>query len=189
MTATCQWLLGWQPQRPSQRTVSSQTARNEACETLPPNCDMVRRGDSCTAQSFLQSHHLGLSIRTLPCSYRLRARLFVTGNTVEVQIMKSLQGIVIAVVLATPLASFAQQSNAPVSRSEVRAELVQLERAGYNPAKRDNSTYPADIQAAEARVAARNSATGGVGGVTSGAAQSGQRTSAATSSSPLFRHH
>jgi hypothetical protein len=35
MTATCQWLLGWQPQRPSQRTVSSQTARNEACETLP----------------------------------------------------------------------------------------------------------------------------------------------------------
>lgn len=103
--------------------------------------------------------------------------------------MKSLQAVVIVAVLATPLASFAQQSNAPVTRAEVRAELVQLERAGYTPAKRDNATYPADIQAAEARVAEQNSATEGVGGVTSGAAQSGQRISATTSSNALFRHH
>ncbi|MBU7442261.1 DUF4148 domain-containing protein [Paraburkholderia fungorum] len=103
--------------------------------------------------------------------------------------MKSLQAVVLAALLATSFASFAQQSNTPVTRAEVRAQLVQLERAGYNPAKRDNATYPEDIQAAEARVAARNSATEGVGGVTSGAAQSGQRTSATMSSSPLFRHH
>ncbi|MFM0157060.1 MULTISPECIES: DUF4148 domain-containing protein [Paraburkholderia] len=103
--------------------------------------------------------------------------------------MKSLRAVVIAAVLATPFASFGQQSNAPVTRAEVRAELVQLEKAGYNPAKRDNATYPADIQAAEARVAARNSATEGVGGVTSGATQSGQRTSATTSVNALFGHH
>jgi hypothetical protein len=103
--------------------------------------------------------------------------------------MKSLQAIVISAVLATPFASFAQQSNEPVTRAEVRAELVQIEKAGYNPAKRDNATYPADIQAAEARVAAGNSATEGVGGMTSGAAQAGQRTSATTSSSLLFEHH
>lgn len=107
--------------------------------------------------------------------------------------MKSLQAVVIAAVLATPVASFAQQSNAPVTRAEVRAELVQLEKAGYNPAKRDNATYPADIQAAEARVAAVNSsmqaATQGVGGVTSGAVQWGQRTSASTTSGLLYGHH
>ncbi|SMG26600.1 DUF4148 domain-containing protein [Paraburkholderia susongensis] len=103
--------------------------------------------------------------------------------------MKLLQGIVIAAVLATPLASFAQQSNAPVTRAEVHSELVQLEKAGYVPAKRDDARYPGDIQAAEARVAAGNSATEGVGGMTSGTAQSGQRTSTTTSSSPLYRHH
>ncbi|MFM0173612.1 DUF4148 domain-containing protein [Paraburkholderia sediminicola] len=107
--------------------------------------------------------------------------------------MKSLQAVVIAAVLATPVAAFAQQSNAPVTRAEVRAELVQLEKAGYNPAKRDNATYPADIQAAEARVAAENSsmqaAAQGVGGVTSGATQWGQRTSGSTNSGLLYRHH
>lgn len=107
--------------------------------------------------------------------------------------MKSLQAVVVAAVLATPFASFAQQSSAPVTRAQVRAELVQLEKAGYNPAKRDNATYPADIQAAEARVAAGHSSaqanTQGVGGVPSGAVQSGQRTSAATRTNTLFAHH
>ncbi|MDI7047882.1 DUF4148 domain-containing protein [Escherichia coli] len=103
--------------------------------------------------------------------------------------MKSLQAVVIAAVLATPIASFAQPSNARATRAEVRAQLVQLEKAGYNPAKRDNATYPADIQAAEARVAAQNSTTDGVGGVPSDAGQSGHSISATTTSSPLFRHH
>ncbi|MFM0732641.1 DUF4148 domain-containing protein [Paraburkholderia sediminicola] len=107
--------------------------------------------------------------------------------------MKSLQAVAMVAVLATPLSCFAQQSNSTVTRAQVRAELVQLEKAGYNPAKRDNANYPADIQAAEARVAAGNSpmqaATQGVGGVTSGAAQWGQRTSAPTTPGPLYRHH
>jgi hypothetical protein len=58
--------------------------------------------------------------------------------------MKSLQAVVIVVALATPLSSFAQQSNGPVSRAQVRAEVVQLEKAGYNPARRDEARYPAD---------------------------------------------
>ncbi|MDR5751308.1 MULTISPECIES: DUF4148 domain-containing protein [unclassified Caballeronia] len=107
--------------------------------------------------------------------------------------MKSLQAVVIVAVLATPLASFAQQSNAPVTRAQVRAELVQLEKAGYNPAKRDNTTYPSDVQAAEARIAAGNpstqAATQGVGGVTSGATQSGHRTSGSTASRSMYGHH
>ena len=56
--------------------------------------------------------------------------------------MKSLiQAVVVAAALAAPVAVFAQ-SNAPVTRAQVRAELVQLEEAGYNPAAADDATYP-----------------------------------------------
>ncbi|SRR5258708_26254644 len=86
--------------------------------------------------------------------------------------MKSLiQAVVVAAVLATPVASFAQ-SNQPVTRAQVRAELVQLEKAGYDPFRNDRY-YPADIQAAEARVVAQNGATSGVGGVVNGSSASG----------------
>ncbi|MGF6384674.1 DUF4148 domain-containing protein [Paraburkholderia sp. CNPSo 3155] len=85
--------------------------------------------------------------------------------------MKSLvQAVVIAVTLAAPVAVFAQ-SNQPVTRAQVREELVQLEKAGYNPGRWNPNTYPYDVQAAEARVAAQNSA---VGGVTSGSSQQGR---------------
>jgi len=57
--------------------------------------------------------------------------------------------------LAAPALSFAQ-SNAPLTRAEVRADLVRVEQAGYNPSVADDATYPADIQAAEARIAAQD---------------------------------
>ena len=89
--------------------------------------------------------------------------------------MKSWVHAVIAVaVLSAPLASFAQ-STAPVSRAEVRGELVQLEKAGYSPAAEDAS-YPAKLQAAEARVADVRMAqaqTSGYGASTGTATQSG----------------
>jgi hypothetical protein len=58
-----------------------------------------------------------------------------------------------------PAASFAQQTNGPVTRAQVRAELAELERAGYNP--NDWIHYPENIQAAEARVAAEHAARNG----------------------------
>src|SRR5579864_4115528 len=90
--------------------------------------------------------------------------------------MKSLiQAVVIAAVLAAPVASFAQ-SNQPVTRAQVRAELVQLEKAGYQPGRSD-PYYPADIQAAQARIAAQNGtaqpAGSSYGGVAAGSSQSG----------------
>jgi len=92
--------------------------------------------------------------------------------------MKSLiKAVAIAAVLAAPIASFAQ-TNQPVTRAQVRAELVQLEKAGYNPSRNDDATYPAEIQAAEARVAAQNDASSGVGGVVSGSSASGAPVSA-----------
>jgi hypothetical protein len=79
--------------------------------------------------------------------------------------MKSLiQAVVIAAALVAPVASFAQQTNAPITRAQVRAELIQLEAAGYHPGISD-PFYPANIQAAEARVAAQNSSETAYGGV------------------------
>jgi hypothetical protein len=81
--------------------------------------------------------------------------------------MKSLiQAVVVAAALAAPVAVFAQ-SNAPLTRAQVRAELVQLENAGYHVGDGDNAHYPDAIQAAEAKVAAQNNAVGGVAGVSS----------------------
>jgi hypothetical protein len=92
--------------------------------------------------------------------------------------MKSLIQAVIAVaVLCPPIASFAQ-SNAPVTRAQVRAELTQLAQAGYHVGDGDNTRYPEDIQAAQARIAAQNSAaTGAVssyGGSANGTSASGR---------------
>lgn len=74
--------------------------------------------------------------------------------------MKSLiYAVVAASVLSAPLVSFAQEaSNGPLTRAQVREQLVQLEKAGYNPAAAD-PYYPNDIQAAEQRVAAQQGTT------------------------------
>ena len=65
--------------------------------------------------------------------------------------MKNLiQAVVVAAALAAPVAVFAQNT-APLTRAQVRAELIELEKAGYNPAVGEDPHYPDDIQAAEAR--------------------------------------
>jgi hypothetical protein len=82
-----------------------------------------------------------------------------------------------AATLGAPVLSFAQ-SNAPLTRAEVRADLVRVEQAGYSPSANDIN-YPADIQVAEAKIALQddqqltNQAVGGVaqnGSTASGAA-------------------
>ncbi|MDE1180569.1 DUF4148 domain-containing protein [Paraburkholderia sp.] len=88
--------------------------------------------------------------------------------------MKSLiQAVVVAVAFAAPVAVFAQ-SNQPLTRAEVRAQLVQLEKAGYNPGISDPH-YPQNLQAAQARVDAQQGANVAVGGVNSGTSASGSR--------------
>lgn len=86
--------------------------------------------------------------------------------------MKSLvQTVVVLTVVAAPVISFAQ-ANSAVTREQVRADLVQLEQAGYHVGDGDNTNYPADIQAAEARIAAQNGGSS-YGGVVSGTSASG----------------
>jgi hypothetical protein len=101
--------------------------------------------------------------------------------------MKSLiQAVVLAAAIAAPIASFAQ-SNQPVTRAQVRAELVQLEQAGYNPARASDPNYPADVQAAEARVAAQNGTSSGYGGMPGGVSVSGAPSASSHSHSGFIR--
>jgi hypothetical protein len=115
----------------------------------------------------------------------------------EVQIMKALiKAVAIAAVLAAPVISFAQTNQSGVTRAQVRAELIQLEKAGYNPAASDESTYPADIQAAEHRVQEQNaqavaqqpSADTGYGAATGSTSQAGAPTRVDRAQSVYFGH-
>jgi hypothetical protein len=87
-----------------------------------------------------------------------------------------ISAVVVAAALAAPVASFAQ-SNQPVTRAQVRAELVQLEKAGYNPVG-NQIDYPANLQAAQARVDAQNgtaqAANSGYGAPIAGSSQAGR---------------
>ena len=92
--------------------------------------------------------------------------------------MKTLVCLTLAVsALASPALSFAQASPAPLTRAQVRADLVRVEQAGYNSSVGDDATYPADIQAAEAKIAAQDAsrmAANAVGGATNtGSSQAG----------------
>ncbi|WP_168788207.1 DUF4148 domain-containing protein [Paraburkholderia aromaticivorans] len=101
--------------------------------------------------------------------------------------MKSLiQAVVVAVALAAPLAAFAQ-SNQPLTRAQVRAELVQLEQTGWRPAAGADPHYPDDIRAALAKVAAQNGATG-VGGVGSGSSDAGRPAVSKADSDAMYSH-
>ncbi|ASW01569.1 DUF4148 domain-containing protein [Paraburkholderia aromaticivorans] len=101
--------------------------------------------------------------------------------------MKSLiQAVVVAAALAAPVAVFAQ-SNQPLTRAQVRAELIELEQAGYNPARGEDPTYPADIQAAEAKVAARHAATG-FGGTPNGSSDAGRPAVSKADWNAMYNH-
>ena len=104
--------------------------------------------------------------------------------------MKSLiQAVVVAAALAAPVAVFAQ-SNQPITRAQVRAELVQLEKAGYHVGDGDNTTYPVQIQAAEAKVAAQQiAANGGYGGAVSGSSDAGRPAVSKADFNSTYSHH
>jgi hypothetical protein len=106
--------------------------------------------------------------------------------------IKSLvSAVALASALAVPAVSFAQQSNGPVTRAQVRAELVQLEKAGWSPAMDmgNNPHYPDGIQAAEAKVAAQNGAASGYGGVVSGSSEAGRPAVSMADRNAMYNHH
>jgi hypothetical protein len=111
-----------------------------------------------------------------------------------VEIMKLIQSLIVAAVVAVPAISFAQTSQ-PVTRAQVRAELAQLEKAGYNPVG-DYTNYPQNIQAAEARVNAQSQqAASAYGSSLNGSSASGSKAASVASSQddvpglgPIYAH-
>ncbi|MFM0027877.1 DUF4148 domain-containing protein [Paraburkholderia madseniana] len=77
---------------------------------------------------------------------------------------QSLRNLVVAgaILISTSAGVFAQTMPEPpthrVTRAEVMQELYELEAAGYNPSQGDDGSYPADLQAAQEKVAAKHRA-------------------------------
>lgn len=94
--------------------------------------------------------------------------------------------LIVAAAFDVPAVSSFAQSHA-VTRAQVKAELVQLERAGYNPSL-DRTTYPAQIQAAEGKVAAQNGQIS-YGGVADTASASGGPAHTGNSIAPAYFGH
>jgi hypothetical protein len=87
---------------------------------------------------------------------------------------KFIPAAVVAAALAIPAVSFAQQTQ-PLTRAQVRAELIQLEQAGYSPTS-DDVNYPQNLQAAQQRVEQQrlaNSNTSGYGAPAAGTTAAG----------------
>jgi hypothetical protein len=82
----------------------------------------------------------------------------------------NIRNLVIGLTVILPVLASAQEDGVPITREQVRAELVALENAGYRPNK-SSPYYPADIQAAEAKIQAGKAVGGNpqtsYGGVTS----------------------
>jgi hypothetical protein len=70
------------------------------------------------------------------------------------KLVKSLIVAAVAAAVVVPTLSFAEASQ-PLTRAQVRHELIELEQAGYNPTMNDTQ-YPQDIQQAEARLHAKD---------------------------------
>lgn len=89
--------------------------------------------------------------------------------------MKSLlSAALIASVLAVPAVSFAQQSNGPVTRAQVRAEVVAAQKAGL--LDQNDTNYPKLYSVATATPASvAPQQTEAVGGVATGSSQTGAR--------------
>ncbi|MFM0433763.1 DUF4148 domain-containing protein [Paraburkholderia aspalathi] len=77
--------------------------------------------------------------------------------------IRILAALIVLGAIAAP--AFAGTDASALTRAQVRAELAQLQAAGYNPSRGEDANYPVDIQAAEARVAAQNGGSSAYGGV------------------------
>lgn len=66
----------------------------------------------------------------------------------------SIKAVLVVAVALVPALAFAQPSG-PLTRAQVRAELVELENAGYNPLADCSGDCPESLPRAEAVVAQR----------------------------------
>nr|WP_233837504.1 DUF4148 domain-containing protein [Paraburkholderia sp. ZP32-5] len=90
--------------------------------------------------------------------------------------MKSLlSAVVIASALIVPAVSFAQQANAPVTRAQVRAELVAAQKAGL--LNQNDINYPKAMPQDSTTVVASAQGAQDIGGVKASSSDAGAPTS------------
>lgn len=95
--------------------------------------------------------------------------------------------LLLAALVAAPAVAFAAQPGSSLTRAQVIAELVQLEKA-FSP-NGDKNHYPEALQAAQARVAAAEDMDG-MGSETRGTSESGARPAvSAAELRALYRGH
>ncbi|WP_322054372.1 DUF4148 domain-containing protein [Paraburkholderia bannensis] len=97
-------------------------------------------------------------------------------------LVRSLVAAAVVVSAAVPALSFALDH--VVTRAEVRAELVQLQQAGYN-ASSDNNQYPTNLQAALSRIAANQTANQTANAAYGGSANASEAGAPAAAASPM----
>jgi hypothetical protein len=92
------------------------------------------------------------------------------------EIMKSTTlSALLAAIIGFGVAPVFAQDAQPVTRAQIKAELVALEQAGYNPAYSHGPDYPADFQVAQRKVAAKQAQAMQYGPSTNGTSESGSR--------------
>ena len=86
--------------------------------------------------------------------------------------MKSLlSAVVVASALIVPAVSFAQQANGPVTRAQVRAELVAAQKAGL--VYQNDTEYPKSAPQSDAATLASTQGSNDVGGASGGSSAAG----------------
>ncbi|AIO76676.1 DUF4148 domain-containing protein [Burkholderia multivorans] len=96
----------------------------------------------------------------------------------------------VAVSAAVAAPAFANES--ALTRAQVRAELVQLEAAGYAPGRANDPHYPVDLEAALSRIHANDRASASASAYGSDAApvaQSGSRLATRVADRSIYFGH
>ncbi|MGR3907555.1 DUF4148 domain-containing protein [Burkholderia sp. SR8] len=86
----------------------------------------------------------------------------------------------VLVAVSATVAAPAFASEAAITRAQVRAELVELQQAGYAPGRANDPHYPDDLQVALTRIRTNgavtaDTSTSGYGSDAAAATQSGSR--------------
>ncbi|KUY62088.1 DUF4148 domain-containing protein [Burkholderia sp. RF2-non_BP3] len=97
-----------------------------------------------------------------------------------------IRAVLLSCALSAPIAAFAQTAVGTITRADVRADLVRVEKAGYRPVGTD-PYYPDDIQAAEAKIAAQQSRS--VAAQPTVAAKTTTVSLASLDAQQLYEHH
>lgn len=85
----------------------------------------------------------------------------------------SMKAALVTAITFLPALAFAQSSE-PLTRGQIRAQLIQLEKAGYNPVSACSGDCPGSLRRAEATVAQRRiSASNAYGPAVTGTVESG----------------